>query len=250
MEIDFISKYAGGIFATVFFLLMGYLFYWLIVVVPRRVKKIYTEMTTKGYSLIETDDPTINNILNLLAPIFPIDPRIKETIPMWTCRNIAMIEKKNLKKIIINASRLNKDRVLRGGSDSGSTSRTTTILIEKIELPFNAECHLVPCRNTSLIKWKERHGLQQVTSELGSDLLMHYEVYTKSGQIEDISSALNKALIQVCPILIDRSRFCFQSGVSIKFGSNGWGICTSNAIYKKEDMNILIDVADILHRSL
>lgn len=247
----FMDKYAGGILSASFFLMMGYLFYWIVVVQPHKVRKVYAEMVTKGYSSIEAGNPTIKNILNLLAPIFPIDPRIKEAIVEWTCRNIVMLKKHNYKRIIINACRLNADSALRGPSSGRSaTERTTTILMEEIETPFNVSWHLVPCDNTSSIKWEKRHGLNKVTSEPIQDLLQHYQIYTKSGQVEMISHALSKALIQICPVLTDKSHFCFQHGVTIKFGSNGWGICTSNRIHTKKDMDMLIDIADILHKTM
>ena len=73
----------------------------MLVIVPGRVKAIYADLAVKGYSLIEPDNPAVKKIITALAPIFPIDPILDETIPAWKCRNIAILEKRNTKQIMI-----------------------------------------------------------------------------------------------------------------------------------------------------
>ena len=49
---------------------------------------------------------------------------------------------------------------------------------------------------------------------------------------------------------MDQSRFCFQHGVSLRFGPEGWGIATSNEVHEQADMDRLLDLADRVAEAL
>ena len=48
--LDFLDQYAGMLLAIGFFVLMSYIFYWIIVIAPRRVRQVFAELSIMGYS--------------------------------------------------------------------------------------------------------------------------------------------------------------------------------------------------------
>ena len=242
----------GFIVAGGFFLLMGYIFYWIFVIAPRRTQEVYAELRMRGYRLLDPGDASIQPFLETHASIFPTDPLIGEDVPEWKCVHGAVKDENTWKRTIINARRTQRDRV---GTGQNTTARDTTILIDSIERPGSELFYLVPCRNKVQVRWEKRYGLEKVELEeaasgLNPVLLEYYEVYTKPGQAVSVSTGLMKALIQVVPILKDQSLFCFQQGVTLRFQASSWSICTSNRIYKIKDMEKLMEVAETISASL
>lgn len=244
--VDFLDKYAGGILAGAFFLLMARIFYWIVVIVPRRTKEIYDQLKTREYRPQSADDGSVARLLPQYAAIYPKDPVIDADVPAWKVRRAALRDQWRKKRLIVNAERLQQDK---GGVKYNHTSCTTTILVETRALPLRANVHLVPAKNNGRIWWEKRYGLARVSSG-DSALLTHYEVYAAPDATVNLSAELIQVLIEVCPMLVEKSRFCFQHGVSLRFQPGGWGITTSNEIYKQENMDLLLDAADRIAKAL
>jgi len=241
--LDFLDQYGGMIFAAAFFLLMFYIFYWIIVIAPRRVKKVFSYLNKRlGYATLDKDSKVIVQMINTLAPIFPVGPLKDHDVPEWT-RQLAvkMRTVNNADRYIINVRRSQVDKV---GVRMNSTLRKTNLVLEKRKLKFTEPVHIHPIKNRVQIRWKDRYKLKKVSSGLDREFLKNYNMYNKSGKISNFPSPLRDALMNVCPSLCDRSRFCFQNGVTLKFQKEGWGICPVNEIYKEKDMKVLIDVIE------
>jgi len=244
--VNFLDKYGGGILAAVFFLLMIRIFYWLLAIVPRRTREIYARLEKCGYFQRSADDAGVARLLSPYAAIFPKDPVIDAEVPAWKVRRAALREQKH-KRLLVNAMRGQRTNP---GIKSNYTTCTATILVEARPVPVNADVHLVPLRNKGNIRWQERYGLEQVVSGPDPALLTSYEVYAAAGAAVTLPEKLVKALIQVCPLFEEQSRFCFQHGLSLRFQPEGWGITTSNEIYKQENMDLLLDAADKIAEAL
>lgn len=245
--LSFLEKHGGGILAGAFFLLMGYIFYWLIVIVPRRTREIYSQLQMRGYSLSSVDDAPIAQLLSRYAAIYPKDPVIDADVPSWQVRRAALRDQWGQKRVIVNVMRGQRSSP---GVKYNYSTCTATILVEQRPLPVGADVHLVPARNRGSIRWKKRYGLEPVPPGSDPALLTHYEVYAAPGASATLPAGLVKALIQMRPLIENQSLFCFQHGVSLRLQPEGWGITTSNEIYKQQDMELLLEMADGIAEAL
>ena len=241
------GTYVGAILVGAFFLLMARIFYWLLVIVPRKTKEIYTRLEARGYAPQIPDDESVARTLTQTAAIFPKDPMIDAEVPAWDVKRSAIRNQWGRQRLLVNAQRLQRDSP---GVKYNSGTRTTTILVEPGPLPIQEDVHLVPAENDGSIRWEERYHLARVSSGPDEELLARYEVYAAARAAVTLPAPLVRALIEVCPRLVDTSRFCFQHGVSLRFGSGGWGITTSNEVHRQESMDCLLDVADRISEAL
>ena len=239
--LSWLERFGGGLLAVGFFLIVGYVFYWIVVIFPRRVKATFAGLAAMGYHVCDPGDPLLTGILAKGAPLFPVDPLEDKPIPAWTVQHAVV----RGDRILVGAFRTQIDR-----RPAYSTRQGSTMLIDTFSTPLNAEFHLVPARRVHGVQWEKRHGLQAVAAGLDPDLLAHYEAYARPGSAVVLPPALVQALLEGHPVLADHSAFCFQNGVSLRFLPQGWGICTSHAIYRPADMDRLIQVADGISRSL
>lgn len=239
--LSWLERFGGGLLSLVFFLIFGYVFYWIVVVYPRRVKALFAGLAAKGYHACDPADPLLTGILAKGAPLFPVDPLEDKPIPAWTVRHAVV----RGDRILVDVFRTQMDRL-----PAYSTRQGSTLLIDTFSTPLNAEFHLVPVQRVYGVQWEKRHGLQPVASGLDPELLARYEVFARPGQAVVLPPALVQALLAGHSVLADRSAFCFQNGVSLRFHPQGWGICTSHSIYRPADMNRLIQIADEISRSL
>jgi hypothetical protein len=234
------EKYAGAIAVGAFCLVMARIVYWLLVIVPGKTKEIYARLEATGYSSRSPDDGAVVRLLAQHAAIFPKDPPIGSEVPAWRVRRAVVRDQWGCRRLIVNAQRWQLEQT---GVRNSNLSCSTTILVETRELPLREDVHFVPAENRGRIRWKERYHLPPASSGLDPELLEHYEVHAAPDAAVTLPGQLASVLIEVCPLLLDQSRFCFQHGVSMRFGCEGWGITTSNEIYKQEDMDLLLDVA-------
>ena len=72
--LSWLDRFGGGLLAIGFFLIVGYVFYWIIVVYPRRVKATFAGLAAMGYHVCDPADPLLTGILAKGAPLFPGDP--------------------------------------------------------------------------------------------------------------------------------------------------------------------------------
>lgn len=235
--LSWLDRFGGVLLAVIFFLIVGYVFYWIVVILPRRIRAVFAGLTARGFHPCAPGDPMLAGILAKGAPVFPIDPLPEKPLSAWTVQHAAV----RTDRILINAYRDQVDRL-----PHKPARRSTTLLIDTLPTSLRAEFHLVPVQRVFGIQWKERHGLQPVSSGLDPDLAAHYEVLARPEVSIDVPPALVRVLIQVHPVLADRSAFCFQRGAALRFQAACWGICTSHAIYREADMTRFLDLADTL----
>ncbi|MBW1985079.1 MAG: hypothetical protein JRI53_10195 [Deltaproteobacteria bacterium] len=245
--LDFFEQYGGLLLVIAFAVLMIYIFYWIIVIAPRRVRQVFAELSAKGYSTIDPDSQEISQIVTQLAPIYPIGPRKDQEIPEWK-KNLAvkLHSANNVTRYVVNVSRSQIDKLGR----MNSTLRKTNIILEKRKLQFSESVYIYPVKNHCSVLWEWRYKLKKITSGLDNEFLEKYHAYSKSGEIQDFPSSFRAVLMNSCAVLCDTSFYCFQGGVTLKFQKEGWGLCPANEIYKFKDMKMLIEIADAISRAL
>jgi len=247
--LDLLDPYVGLIITTAFFTLMIYIFYWIIVIAPRRVRQVFNEFSAMGYSAIDPDSEEISRVVSQLAPIYPTGPRKDQEIPEWKKHLAAKLHSENnVTRYIVNVSRSQIDKQ----GKMNSTLRKTNLIIEKRRLKFSESIYLYPVKNRCRISWEERYNLKKIPKglDLDKEFLENYHVYSRSGEIRYFPNAFRDALINSCAALCDISLYCFQGGVTLKFQEEGWGICPSNEVYKSNDMKVLIEIADTISKAL
>ena len=192
-----VGTYVGAILAGAFLLLMARIFYWLVVVVPRRTREIYARLEAEGFTPQADDDGTVAELLARLAPVHPKDPMAGAELRPWRMRRGAMRNQWGVRRLLVNATRLQQ----RAG---GSTSCSTTILVETRALRPGSDVHLVPVGNTGAVLWQERHGLERVTAGQDAALLAAYEVWATPGVVPKFSPELVRVLADdpedPCPV--------------------------------------------------
>ncbi len=227
----------GAILAGAFLLLMIRIFYSLVVTVPRRTREIYARLAAEGYPPQADDDSAVAELLAKLAPVHPKDPMAGAELRPWRVHRAAMRNQWGVRRLLVNATRLQQ----RAG---GSTSCSTTILVETRALRLGADVHLVPVGNAGAVLWRERHGLERVTADQDAALLAAYETWATPGSVPTFPPELVRVLLEIHPRFLETARFCLQHGVCLRFGREGWGITTSNEISRQEDMDLLLEVAN------
>lgn len=237
----FLEAYGGGILLGAFLLLMARILYWLVVVVPRQTREIYTRLEASGYAPRALDDTSVAGVLTRLAPVFPKDPPADVDVPAWQVRHAAVRDQWGHQRVVVNAHRWQVERT---GVRTSNLRCSATILVEPGALPLEADLHLVPAGNRGRFHWEERHGLPPASLGLAPELAALYEAHAAPGTGAALPEPLARVLAEACPLLVDRSRFCFQHGVSLRFGPEGWGITTSNEVHEQVDMDHLLDLAD------
>jgi hypothetical protein len=245
--LDFLEQYGGLIFAAAFFALMFYIFYWIIVIAPRRVRKVFFELSAMGYSTTDPDSKEMSQIITQLSPIYPIGPRKDQEVPEWKKRlAVKRYSGSDVTRYIINVSRSQIDKL----GKMNSTFRKTNLILEKRNLQFSEPVYIYPVKNRCNVSWEERYKLKKISSGLDKAFLEKYHAYSTSGEIQQFPSSFRAVLINSCAVLCDTSRFCFQGGVILNFQKEGWGICPANEIYHFKDMKVLLEIVDAISRAL
>jgi hypothetical protein len=242
--LSFLETWGGGIVAGGFFMLMAYIFYWILVIVPKGAKKVYADLATKGYSKVALPSLEIEKVFKTLAPIFPKAPKRGEPIPPWNIVNSAMRKKTYLKQFVFNGRRGQKT------SPKKLVNVDTTIVVERCRLDFSEDIHLYPRANSTAGYWTHGFDLLEVTTEFDPVFLESYRMFSNSGKIDSFPDALKTALLTFYPTLSDRSFTPFQNGVTLRFTQDGWGICTSFQIYKSDQMSELMIIVSNLSKAL
>ncbi len=231
----------------VFFGIVGYVFYWIIVIAPRRIKQLFKDLQKKGYKIIPTDNSDLKDVLPLLAPAYPKRPRKDQEVPAWTIRNAAKSYDSQATRFIIHTSRLQVDRP---GAGENATERRTIIFIENRKLDIQGTIHLTPKENPGNNFWKDRYNLKLITDSCNDKFMTHYDGYSADHTSLPFPDPLSKTLIEICPTFNRKELFCFQGGINLMFCADGWGFCPANEVYKEADFNVLLDVFDKISNSL
>ena len=80
--ISFLDIYSGPLFAAGFFCFMIWLFYWILVVAPRKIAHFFKSLEAKGYGSIGPEDYHLAELIERLVPPHP--SRIsRENVTSW-----------------------------------------------------------------------------------------------------------------------------------------------------------------------
>lgn len=246
--INLFDTYAGPVFALIFFSIIGYVFYWIIVIAPRRIRKLFSDLQKEGYQPIETNDIELKAAISQIAAIYPVRPRKDQEIPPWNIKTAIRRIDHQASRLIAYVSRLQKDKPGTGGDSK--TSRVTILFLEKRELAIRGDVHITPKKNPGDNLWKERYKASLITNGYEQAFLECYNIYSSDSTLSPLPEDLCHALIEVCPYLCQKELFCFQGGINFRFNSEGWGISPANMIYKNPDFTMMLDVCDKISRSL
>ncbi len=246
--INLFNTYAGPVFALIFFSIMGCIFYWVIVIAPRKIKGMFSELQKEGYQVIEVDDISLKDDISQLAAIYPVRPRKdQEEITPWNIRNVIRRIDQHATRLIAHVSRLQIDQP---GVKHNATSRVTILFIEKRKLDIISDIHITPKNNSGNNLWEKRYKASLVTEGYKQNFLDLYSIYSQDNTISLLPQDLCNTLIEVCPAVCQKELFCFQGGINFRFSPEGWGISPTNIIYKKSDFTMILDIFDRISGSL
>ena len=245
--LEFLDNYAGVMLGVGFFVFMAYIFYWALVLLPRRVRQIYAILMKRGYRRVDSTDPDMLQVLSTLAPIYSRTPRKDSPIPEWEVQNACTLENMQETRYILDVSRMQVDRP---GTADRRSRRESIMILEKKALNFSESIYMTPTSCSA--DWEPRFGLVQVQEGLDRELLEHYTVFTQSGMLEYFPATLRDVLLKVLQHFVaqDMKQAYYIPGLTLTFRKNGWGMCTGERLYTLEKMDLLIDVADMISRAL
>jgi membrane protein YdbS with pleckstrin-like domain len=223
-----------------FFLFMMYIFYWAVVVHPRRVRQLFVTLVKKGYQAVGDTEPDMLRVLSTLAPIYPHTPSEDYPIPAWKVVHACKQEQTQHTRYILDVARSQAEGV---GSDK-YRRRVSVMFLEQGVLNVPETIHLTP--STCYHDWGSRFGLIQVQDGIAQEFREHYHVFTTSGTIENLPDTLQNVLLKVLP-LTEKFRIL---GLTLMFRRDGWGICTGQELSTLKDMELMIDVADMIAETL
>ncbi|MBN1783080.1 hypothetical protein JW948_18235 [bacterium] len=240
--LSILDRYGGLIMLCAFGILMIVIFYWIIVIAPRRVKQVYAGLLKKGYQTADPASRDIGQVIKTLSPVYPIRPLKDQPVPDWSVDlAVRMPAVNGSTRYVIHVRRSQVDRL---SPRPASSLRKTDLILEKVSLKFTEPLFIVPIRNRCDVLWEWRYQLKKTTAGLDEAFLKKYHVYSRSGTADYFPVALRDALLHICPILCDTSKFCLQGGVTLKFQKDGWGLCPAHEIYKSSDMETLLRAAE------
>ena len=240
------DAWAGPLFALLFFGIVGSVFYWIIVVAPRRIRKLFAELKGKGYQDVDPEDGNLRESVSKIAAVYPVRPRKDQEIPEWTVRNAIQKKDGQDAKVLAHVTRLQRDQP----EVAKATSRATVLFLEKRRLYINDEIHVTPKKNSGNNLWEERYNASPVTEGYDEAFLDCFAVYSPSSNPSTLPVELCNLLVEICPSLCQKEHFFLQGGVNFRFGPKGWGITPANIIYKKPEFTTMMDVFDRVSASL
>ncbi len=243
--VNFLDKYAGLLFSAAFFGFMFWLFYWLIVVVPRRIKVFFKNLEKKGFQLVDTEDKDFKDAFTRLAPPHPSRLSGGSASP-WTVRNAAKKVGTSHIDYIAHANRSQG----RGGGTSRKTVKDTIFLFQARKLPIDDRIYITPKKNPGGNLWEERYNAFPVTAAYETDLQGLYDFYSPGSTPIPLPGDLSRVLIDICPAICRRELFCFQNGINFMFCPDGWGMCPDNYVYKEEHFDLLLNIFEKISDSL
>jgi hypothetical protein len=226
---------------------MGYIFYWILVISPRKIQKLFFDLGTKGYHTIEADNSDLHYVITQLEPVYPIRPRKDQDITPWKIKNAAMRVDSQATKLIAHVSKLQVDQP---GVGHNATQRRTILFIEKRKLDLNDTIHITPKQNPGNNLWEKRYKANKVTDGYEENFLNCYDIYSPGNDPTPLPEDLCNVLIDLCPTVCQRELFCFQGGINLMFCSEGWGFCPANEVYKEPDFTMMLDFFDRISNSI
>ena len=244
--LSFLDKYGGALFAAAFFGFMCWLFYWLLIVNPRKINRFFKSLEKKGFRSIDPDAPGLAGIIERLVPPHP--GRIRdENVTPWNVKNAVQKRDANKTSSILFANRNEAH-----AGDNGIKKHIITVLLfmEEQTLDMNGRVYVTPKKNPSANRWEKQYNVLPVTDNYDSSLRELYDFYSPDKEPVPLPGGLDKALITICPLLCRRDSFCFQNGVNLLFGPDGWGMCPDNYAYKEPHLNDLVELFETISNSL
>lgn len=240
--LELLEQYGGPTLAVVFFLFMAYVFYWAIVLLPRRVRKIYSALRYQGYTEMNAADPEVQQALSSIAPIYVHTPRKDYPIPEWTVHNACALANADMTRYVIDVSRSQVDLP---GVSNNTSLRDSTVILEERSLGFSEEVHLAPKKDACFVEWNSRFGLTEVQEGLKHEFSEQYKLFTPSGKLEQFSSELQDVLVKTSGYFVEKA-----IRVTFRFQKNGWGMSTGMRSYKLKDMETLLEIAGRISAAL
>jgi len=239
------------VFGVPLVLIILFVFYWACFLAPRKATRILRSLQGKGYSQVPPNDLRLGNALERLTPIMHHTyelSTVTKTSPWrvevaygnnagWTSRFFAHINR--------SVSRSPRDGSIK------LEHEFTIAFLEIRNLPFKEEVHIAGDRYSLDLEY----GLHAVDNETLGVLSSLFVFYTRDGKLEPLPPALEEALMQGAPFLSvwaeRRNRsdpFLFHA--RIRFTPEGWGLISSEFVYRQEKMDALLRVVDRISRSL
>lgn len=249
--IDYAEQYGGPVMAISFFFFMLLIFYWIFVVVPKRVQLLFDKLSRKGYADVDPAESGLALIVEKLAPIYDHHPRKGYPIPPWKIIKAISDSHKRGTRYFIYASRL---QIESSGSGPGNANslRHCVMVLEKRKFEFPEAVYLKPADSAGGHKTCDsRYNLKKAVPENKSPFFDKYAFFTKSGSMAVFPDTLRETLTSLLSLFVIQKISAVQIwGVNLKFSQEGWGLLSSEQIYKPEAMDKFMEAADLISDSL
>ncbi len=249
--LDYAEQYLGPVIVIIFFLLMLRVLYWATVVVPKRVQRLLAGLKRKGYIDVDPEDPLLALIVEKLAPMYDHHPRQGYPIPPW--KIIKAVSKSHTRgtRYLIYASRTQTEFSNRGPGNTESL-RSSVMVLEERRLNFSESVYLKPAESTGRSKsCASMYHLKQAAPAKRSEFFDQYAFYTKSGAMAVFPDRLIETLTSLLTLFTLQDRHHVHIwGSNLKFSQEGWGLLSSEEIYKPESMEQFLKAADKISDSL
>ncbi|THB75621.1 MAG: hypothetical protein D6B25_11735 [Desulfobulbaceae bacterium] len=237
-----LDKAMGPIFGIGFFGFMIWLFYWLIVVVPKKIGAFFKEMGKSGYRPVDLEESEMLEAMNRLVPPHPQRTSGGSNVTPWKVRKAIRKDEPEVRSYI---TMVNRNESHAGDGASKSYVQSCLLFFQERALEMDGLIYLTPKKNRSANKWQEYFGAEEFIEGYGEQLHQNYHIFSPEKRAIPIPAQLEKELIESCEILCRRELFCFANGVNLQFSADGWGICPDNYAYKKQHLQLL---TDLFHR--
>lgn len=237
--LSFLDKAIGPIFGIGFFGFMIWLFYWLIVVAPKKIGLFFKELEKEGYRSLEHEDRQMKHAIDQLVPPHPKRTSGGPNVTEWRARQA-------VKKIESGADSyialVNRSEAHVGDEGRKNYVQTTLIFFQERALALDGVVYFTPKKNKSSNRWKEYFGAEELLQGYQESVHQSYHIFSPEKRVVPLPGELEQELVEICDVLCQRELFCFNNGVNLKFSPQGWGICPDNYAYKKEHLQLLIDL--------
>jgi len=233
------------------FLFILFIFYWALVLAPRKAGRIIKNLVRKGYNPVQSDDSRLVSAIEKLTPIMYHAYKLStvtNTTPWsadaayenrsgWSDRFFAHI----------------KRSVSRNPPGGGYEVRSefTIAFYESRALPFAQDIYIAGDKS----RLDQGYGLHQVEDEALGPLSSLYVFHTSEGKLGSLPPRLIEALMDCAPILSisaeqDRKNYPFLFHARIRFTPEGWGFISNEFVYHQEKMDALVEAVNLISRSL
>ncbi len=243
------DQYLGPVIGSFLFLFILVVFYWTFFIVPKRIQRLFDKLSKKGYSADNPTDPHLFEIVEKLVPIYDHHPRKEHPIPPWKIIKSVSKSCKGGIRYLIYASRLQIE--WSGSRGSSNSLRHCVMLLENRKLDFPEAVYLKPSSNAENEICDQRHNLQKVSPGEKAPFFDQYAFFTKSGSMEDFPGPLQETLTSLLSLFIlQDSQTIHIWSANLKFCKEGWGLLSSEEIYKPEPLEKFIEAANRISDSL